>query len=111
MNTLTTFLSEETVRQIGWVLVHFLWQGCVVMALMWGILKTLSKASSNTRYIAAGLGLVLMVLAPVITFSITSSNHTIAVPGTVTTQPPAPSQLTTGTDDLSRRCFMRRQKS
>ena len=70
MGTLNTFLSEQTIQHIGWVLVHFLWQGCAVMALMWCSSKILSKASSSTRYVAACLGLVLMVSAPIVTFMI-----------------------------------------
>jgi len=34
MDVMNTFLSEQTIQQIGWVLVHFLWQGCAVMALI-----------------------------------------------------------------------------
>ena len=73
MDTLTAFLSEQTIERIGWVLVHFLWQGIAVAALIWCVLKTLGKASSNTRYIAACIGLGLMVSAPVVTFMLLDS--------------------------------------
>ena len=80
MDILTPFLSEQTVRQIGWVLVHFLWQGCAVMALMGLVLKLLAKASSNTRYLTACFGLVLMVSAPIVTFILMSSHDSAEIP-------------------------------
>lgn len=89
MDILTPFLSEQTVRQIGWVLVHFLWQGCVIMALMWLVLKLHGKASSNTRYLTACFGLVLMISAPVVTFILINSNHPAAILETTSTQIPA----------------------
>jgi beta-lactamase regulating signal transducer with metallopeptidase domain len=90
MDTLNTFLSEQTVRQIGWVLVHFLWQGCAVGAVWWGILKILGKASSNARYLTACIGLILMALAPVITFTMLGGDHiTVAIPKIAPVQVPA----------------------
>jgi prepilin-type processing-associated H-X9-DG protein len=76
MDTLNIIISEDTVRQIGWTLLHFLWQGTVIMALTWCVLKILSKASSNTRYTAACVALALMVLAPIITFAVQNRDST-----------------------------------
>lgn len=70
MESLSTCLSEQTIRQIGWVLVHFLWQGCTVGAVLWAVLKILNRASSNTRYLAACAGMMLMMTAPVVTFTV-----------------------------------------
>lgn len=70
MQSLSTCLSEQTIRQIGWVLVHFLWQGCTVGAVLWAVLKILNRASSNTRYLAACAGMMLMMTAPVVTFTV-----------------------------------------
>lgn len=70
MESLSTCLSEQTIRQIGWVLVHFLWQGCTVGAVLWAVLKILTRASSNTRYFAACAGMALMMMAPVVTFTV-----------------------------------------
>jgi beta-lactamase regulating signal transducer with metallopeptidase domain/Leucine-rich repeat (LRR) protein len=79
MDSLTTLLSEEITQRMGWVLVHFLWQGCIVMALMWCLMKALGKASSNSRYLTACLGLSLMMLSPAATFwAIQSQNHVTA---------------------------------
>ena len=89
MGTLTTLLSDQTIERIGWVLVHFLWQGCAVMALMWCVLKMLGKASSNMRYLVACLGLSLMVLSPVVTFIIVDNHTAAAAPETAIIQSPA----------------------
>jgi len=67
METLTTILSEQAVRQIGWVLVHFLWQGLTAAAIMWAVLKVLGKSPASVRYIAACIGMLLMTSAPAIT--------------------------------------------
>ena len=79
MELLQTFLSEHTIQRIGWVLVHFLWQGVAAGALLWCMLKMLSKASSHTRYIAACVGLALMVLAPAVTFMVLNDDAPVAV--------------------------------
>lgn len=68
MDSVTTLLSEEITQRIGWVLVHFLWQGCVIMMLAWCVFKAFGKASSNIRYLTACIGLGLMAVVPVLTF-------------------------------------------
>lgn len=79
MELLQTVLSEQTIQRIGWVLVHFLWQGVAVAALMWCVLKMLGKASSQTRYIAACAGLALMAAAPAVTFMMAAGEAPVAV--------------------------------
>ena len=100
MDTLSTFLSEQMIERIGWVLVHFLWQGIAVAALLWCMLKALHKASSNTRYVAACAGLALMVAAPVATFIVTVPDAPIAVaemPAPPVSPAPAPAPAETRT--------------
>jgi len=75
-------------------LIHFLWQGLSIMALMWCVLKVLCRASSNTRYLIACLGLILMVLATAVTFMMLGENNTstAAVPESIPAQTPAVSK-------------------
>ena len=61
-------LSPIFVECLGWTLVHFLWQGAVVAALLAGGLRLLRRSSSNHRYLAGCLALLILSLAPVITF-------------------------------------------
>jgi beta-lactamase regulating signal transducer with metallopeptidase domain len=77
MNAAATFLSEQTVRQIGWVLVHFLWQGLTAAVIMWAVLKTLGRTSANVRYLAACVGLILMAAAPAVTFVVIGPEKTV----------------------------------
>jgi len=66
MNTLAHWISPETMQVLSWTLVHFLWQGAVLAALLWFALTAIRSASG--RYIAAVIVLVLMLAAPVFTF-------------------------------------------
>jgi hypothetical protein len=88
MDIITTLLSEQTVRQIGWVLLHFLWQGSAIMVLMGCVLKMLGKASSNMRYLIACIGLALMAGTPAITFITMDSNTLAAIPQIAPAQTP-----------------------
>ncbi len=61
-------LMQPVGHAIGWTLLHFLWQGCVVAALL-AVARTLLKGrSSNLRYLAACSALILMVVFPAATF-------------------------------------------
>ncbi|MHC4525733.1 MAG: M56 family metallopeptidase, partial [Planctomycetota bacterium] len=93
MELFQSFISEQTIERIGWVLVHFLWQGIAVAAVGWCVLKMLGKASSNARYIVACIGLVLMAAAPVVTYSMLGGETVIVAepvaqrPVSITTDP------------------------
>jgi beta-lactamase regulating signal transducer with metallopeptidase domain len=62
-----TAVSLQTLHALGWTLLHFVWQGAALAALLAAALTMTRNA--NVRY-ALGLGtLVLMMGAPVITFA------------------------------------------
>jgi beta-lactamase regulating signal transducer with metallopeptidase domain len=62
-----TAVSLETLHALGWTLLHFVWQGAALAALLAAAL--LVSRNANVRY-ALGIGtLVLMMAAPVITFA------------------------------------------
>jgi beta-lactamase regulating signal transducer with metallopeptidase domain len=65
--------------QLAWALVHFLWQGLAIAAILWIILQLSSKVS--TRYKACAGALTLMALAPVATF-LWLTPHTTKLSGT-----------------------------
>src|SRR6266567_4504205 len=59
-------LPPETVRDIGWTLLHFLWQGFVLAALLHMILPMCRSAGARHNW---SLGtLAMMAFAPVVTF-------------------------------------------
>ncbi|MDY7095049.1 MAG: M56 family metallopeptidase [Acidobacteriota bacterium] len=78
MMNLASLLSAETVQPLGWTLVHFLWQGSVLALLLAVVLRTVAKASAQARYVAAGVTLLLMLAAPVLTFFQLSGHESAA---------------------------------
>ena len=63
---MTYHLSPEFVRAVGWGLLHFVWQGAAVAALLALLMAFCRKAS--VRYVASVLALLLMLALPIITF-------------------------------------------
>jgi len=65
-------LSQQIIQQIGWMLVHFIWQAAAVAAFLAMLLWMLRKSTANLRYVFACLALGLMVVLPVVTFNMIS---------------------------------------
>ena len=66
MTNLMNSLSPTAMHSLGWALLHFLWQGTALAALAAGAMALCRRAA--VRY-AIGVGaLLLMVLAPLVTF-------------------------------------------
>jgi len=74
MTSFTNWLSLRELHTLGWVLLHFLWQGTAVAALAVVLLSLCRRASA--RYTLAVGALVLMLVAPVATFFFLSSSGT-----------------------------------
>src|SRR5215475_12697281 len=70
MNTLETWRS--IIEVLGWTLIHFTWQGTLVALSLAGVLRMLLRSSTNTRYAAACIALLLMSSLPLFTISIIS---------------------------------------
>jgi beta-lactamase regulating signal transducer with metallopeptidase domain len=67
MNTLETWGHIEV---LGWALIHFIWQGALVALSLAGVLRILRGASTNARYAAACVALLLMSSLPLFTITI-----------------------------------------
>src|SRR5208282_1992327 len=68
MTHFANWVSPDVMRTLGWALVHFLWQGLPLAALLSAAMAMCRSAAA--RY-ALGVGaLVLMLAAPVVTFGI-----------------------------------------
>src|SRR5689334_12805193 len=67
MTTLAHGISPELLQALGWTLLHFVWQGAALAALF-AVANAFSRQAS-TRYALAVITLVLMMAAPVITFT------------------------------------------
>lgn len=68
MKTIVDLLHQPITHALGWTLLHFLWQGAALGALLGAALGVWRRTSANTRYIAACVTLLCMALAPTITF-------------------------------------------
>jgi Zn-dependent protease with chaperone function len=62
--------AEHTLELLGWVLLHFLWQGALLGALFWCANFILRHRSANGRYVAGCATLLMMAAAPAVTLSI-----------------------------------------
>ncbi len=62
-------LSANWVNAMGWMLIHFLWQGLAVAAVLWFVLALVSQKSSRIRYALTTIALVLMFLIPLASVS------------------------------------------
>ena len=67
------WLSPSTMQALGWTLLHFLWQGTALAALAAGFMALSGRA--QVRYRIGVAALVLMFLAPVGTFVLSSQPH------------------------------------
>ena len=72
--------SRDFLDCLGWTLLHFLWQGLVIAALLAVTLRLLRHRSANLRYLAGCGALLLMAVAPVASFySLSQSDETPAL--------------------------------
>ncbi|MHC4620810.1 MAG: M56 family metallopeptidase, partial [Planctomycetota bacterium] len=68
--SLENVLSHPMVERIGWTLIHFLWQGAVLAAVLAVELVLFRRSRAGVRYIAACVTLALMALVPCATLFI-----------------------------------------
>src|SRR5207248_1461054 len=62
--------AEPLVQRLGWTLVHSLWQGVLVAAVLAVVLRLLLRgAPANVRYAAACAAMSMMAFAAVFTFT------------------------------------------
>jgi beta-lactamase regulating signal transducer with metallopeptidase domain len=61
MNGISILLGTPLAQAIGWALLHLLWQGLLVAAILAATLALLSRQSANARYLASCGALVLIV--------------------------------------------------
>lgn len=61
-------LNSALVSALGWTLVHFLWQGCVIAFVFWLICVFSPRHAFSLRYWAGLSGMLLSLLVLVVTF-------------------------------------------
>ena len=64
----TAILQSPWLEQLGWTLLHFLWQGVLVASLLAAALAGLRGCTARTRYIVSVAGALTAGLLPLATF-------------------------------------------
>ncbi|MHC4456676.1 MAG: M56 family metallopeptidase [Planctomycetota bacterium] len=82
MAMLEDIFAQEAVQELGWTLVHFVWQGTVVALFLAILLRVLRKSAANLRYIICCLALGVIVLLPVVTIKLIS----VSIPTTASVE-------------------------
>lgn len=59
--------SQEMMEMIGWTLIHSVWQGLLIGALLWVVLQFLPKSAANARYLTATFSLALLIAVTIAT--------------------------------------------
>src|SRR5438105_10434332 len=67
MSTIPVILSGPLAQAIGWALVHLIWQGVLVAAILAASLALLQRRSANARYFASCTALVALLVLGSIT--------------------------------------------
>src|SRR5260370_5151512 len=67
MTHFANWISPEMLRTLGWTLLHFVWQGAA-LAAVFAVAAAVCR-SASARYAVAVSVLVLMMIAPVVTFT------------------------------------------
>ncbi|UCD75739.1 MAG: M48 family metalloprotease, partial [Phycisphaerales bacterium] len=62
--------SMPLVQSLGWMLLHFIWQGAVVAAALAIVLSLMRHLSASARYVTCCVGMVVMLIAPMVTLAI-----------------------------------------
>ena len=62
MSAFATLFSGPLAHAIGWGLVHLLWQGVLVAAILAAALALMQRQSANARYLAACGALILLLV-------------------------------------------------
>ena len=66
--TLQNYVAAPIIIQLGWTLLHSLWEVAVVCGMVFCVLRAIRHAPAATRYGVALAGLLLMVVLPAGTF-------------------------------------------
>jgi beta-lactamase regulating signal transducer with metallopeptidase domain/peptidoglycan/xylan/chitin deacetylase (PgdA/CDA1 family) len=62
------FIESKLVQDLGWTLIHSVWQIALILAVLFLALKVFTKLSADARYLLSVSALVLAFILPVMTF-------------------------------------------
>ena len=75
LDMLHHFVEGNWVEQVGWVLLHSLWQITLIAVIYWLLSFLLGKGSAFSRYLVGCAALALMLVAPIATFCLLPSQQ------------------------------------
>jgi hypothetical protein len=68
--SLAALARSAEVQVLGFVLLHFLWQGVLIAGALWLLLAGLPRARAEARYTACCAALGALLLAPLLTLAL-----------------------------------------
>ncbi|MGA3016385.1 MAG: GWxTD domain-containing protein [Bryobacteraceae bacterium] len=77
MNALALWVHTPVAQAVGWALIHFLWEGAALAAVLAAALVVLRPSSARARYAAACFTLLAMPLAFAITLVVLLPGHNL----------------------------------
>lgn len=82
MHAVDQLLASGFVHAIGWALIHFLWQGCVIAVIYWLVCVLSQRGSAHLRYWAGvgSLGLIVLVIGSTFALYLEPDARFIAAP-------------------------------
>ncbi len=83
-------LASSGAHRLAWTLLHSLWQGAIIGLAAALALRLLRHARPQARYLAACLGLLGCLLAPLVTFAVLGVPTGLPAPSLATGSPTAP---------------------
>ena len=72
------FLPESLVEQIGWLLVHSVWQFTLIALVVMALLRTLRRTNSAVRYGLCLTALLAVMTAPALTWTVLPSTASLS---------------------------------
>jgi beta-lactamase regulating signal transducer with metallopeptidase domain len=88
--TIEAMMGYRAVQALGWTLLHVLWQGALVAAMLAVADAFVARRSAGLRYALAVSALALMIALPVLTFAgLVQEPGTAGIAGTPTATPVA----------------------
>lgn len=91
MNLIKTAFDSPIVFRLGWTLLHFVWEGALIALMLAALLAVLRRRGAPSRYIACITALLLLAIAPMVTFLLTPSRgptRLASTPVSITQSPP-----------------------
>lgn len=60
-------MTQESMEMVGWTLIHSIWQGLLIGAMLWVALRFIPKSAASARYLTATFSLALMIAVTIVT--------------------------------------------